>query len=271
MVPEISTALDDELDQACSKGDLNAVKAIIASQKTAKKQFNPPWPALLYAAASADNAGIVQYCLNNDAKVTNEVMKVVLINRAKDTYTLLLDAKAVDVNYYIPWFGDILGNVATEDDQEWTALCLRRGADPNQNLRDEHKTVLAAVAELASVETAELLVEEGGASVRGSGAIVMAAAEGKMAMVKFLLDHGADVDEVGIEHPMDERYKEDMGTALHKAAEGGHEAVARFLIDNGATIDIRDPLGRTPMALAQAKGEDGIVELLRDISSAAVE
>ncbi|KAL9588401.1 MAG: hypothetical protein Q9203_002786 [Teloschistes exilis] len=262
MASEILQALGEELHRACCKGDLDAIKAFISSQKTVNQSFNPPWQALLYAASGADQVKIVQYCLDNHAQVTNEEMRIVLINRAKETYELLLDAKAIDVDYHIPWFGDILGNVAAEDDQDWTALCLRHGADPNRNLVDEHKSVLAAVAELASVETAKLLVE-GGATVRGSGAIVMAAEEGNLAMVKFLLDHGADVDEVGIEHPTDERYKEDMGTALHKAAGGGHEDVARLLINNGARLDIRDPLGRTSMALAQAEGKDRIVKLMK--------
>ncbi|KAL8726819.1 MAG: hypothetical protein Q9181_005916 [Wetmoreana brouardii] len=210
-----------------------------------------------------DHAKPVRYCLENGAQVTDDMMKLVLLNRAKETYTLLLDSKAIDVDYYIPWFGDILGNVATDDDRKWTPLCLSRGADPNKNLIDEHKSLLAAVAELASVETAKLLVEEGGATVRGSGAIVMAAEEGKLDMVKFLLDHDADINEIGIEHPTDERYKEDMGSALHKAAEGGHEDVDRFLINNGAMLDIKDPLGRAPMALVQTKGKDKMVELLR--------
>ena len=46
---------------------------------------------------------------------------------------------------------------------------------------------------------AELLIEYG-AKVQGSGAIVMAAEEGKVEMVRSLLGKGADVDEIGIEH-----------------------------------------------------------------------
>ncbi|KAL9575885.1 MAG: hypothetical protein Q9212_007598, partial [Teloschistes hypoglaucus] len=229
MAPDVSNALgDDDLHRACAKGDLDAIKSFISSQTAVNQSFNPPWQALLYVASRADQARLVQYCLDNGAQVTNELMKIILINRTKETYKVLLNAHAIDVNYYIPWFGDILGNVAIEDDGEWTALCLRHGADPNKNLVDEHKPLLAAVAELASVEIAKLLIEEGkGATVRGSGAIVMAAQEGKLDMLKFLLDHGADVNEIGIEHPTDERYREDMGTALHKAAGAGHEDVAR--------------------------------------------
>ena len=47
----------------------------------------------------------------------------------------------LDVNYYIPWFGDILSNVGTKNDLEWAKFCLDHGANPNQNLVDEHKRI----------------------------------------------------------------------------------------------------------------------------------
>lgn len=263
MESKITAALGEELYEACITGDLDAIKASISRRQAANHAYTPPWSALLYTATRKDHATIVQHCLDNGAQVTNDVMTVLLINRSKETYTLLLDAKAVDINYYIPWFGDILGNVATDDNREWTGFCLRRGADPNKNRRDEHKTLLAAVAELASIETVKMLVEDGGATVKGSGAIVMAAEEGKLDMVKYLLDNGAEIDEVGIEHPTDERYREDMGSALHKAVDGGHEEVVRFLLSNGADVSLKDPLGRTPMVLALRKHNARMVELLK--------
>jgi len=263
MESKVTAALGEELYEACVTGDLDAIKASISRQQAANDAYTPPWPALMYKATGKDQASIVEYCLDNGAQVTNDVMKVLLINRSKETYTLLLDAKAVDINYYIPWFGDILGNVATDDDREWTGFCLRRGADPNKNLIDEHKPLLAAVAELVSIETVKMLVEDGGAAVKGSGAIVMAAEEGKLDVVKYLLDNGADINEVGIEHPTDERYKEDMGSALHKAVDGGHEDVVRFLLDKGADVSLKDPLGRTPMALALARNNARMAELLK--------
>ena len=263
MEAKIKAALGDELHDACANGDLDAVKEYLSRQKAVNDPYTPPWSAMIYTAASKDQANIVQYCLNNGAKITRNEMQILLINRAKKTYALLLDTKAVDIDYYIPWFGDILGNVATADDLEWTEFCLSRGADPNKNLVDEHKSLLAAVAELASLETAKLLVEHG-AKVRGSGAIVTAAEEGKSDIVRYLLDEGADINEIGIEHPQDERYKEDMGSALHRAVQGGHENVVRFLIDKGADLILKDPMGRTPLALAQAKQDARMMEVLKE-------
>lgn len=117
------------------------------------------------------------------------------------------------------------------------------------------------MAELASVEMAALLIQRG-ARVNGSGAIVMAAEEGKMEMVKMLLSEGADINEIGIEHPTDPRFKEDMGSALHRAVEGGHEEIVSFLLEKGADQGLQDPMGRTPAALARAKGNEKILEML---------
>lgn len=263
MEAKIKATLGEELQQACTDGDLDAIEALINRHKAADTSYLPPWPAMMYESASRDRANIVEYCLDNGGLVTNDVMRLILINRAKETYILLLDRKAVDVDYYVSWFGDILGNAATRDDHEWTKLCLSRGADPNKNLaNDEHMSVLAAVAELASLESAKLLVE-GGASVKGSGAIVMAAQEGKLNMVKFFLDKGADIDEIGIAHPQDPRFEEDMGTALHRAVGGGNEDVVHFLIDNGADLNRKDPKGRKPLDLARAKQNAGLIEILK--------
>ena len=126
-------------------------------------------------------------------------------------------------------------------------------------------SILAAVAELSSVGMAKLLLKHG-ARLRLSGAVVMAADAGKLEMVSMLLEEGADVNEVGIEHPTDPRYKEDMGTALHRAMVEGHEGIVRILLAHGAVVNLEDPMGRTLSALAIDKGHDVICNLLREQS-----
>jgi ankyrin repeat protein len=128
---------------------------------------------------------------------------------------------------------------------------------------DDYKTLLAGVAELASVEMAALLIRHG-ANVKGSGAIVMAAEEGRLDMVKLLLDQGADINEIGIENPTDPRSKEDMGSALHRAVAAGHQEVVRFLLDRGADVNLTDVMRRTPLALAETNQNRGIIELLKE-------
>ena len=113
------------------------------------------------------------------------------------------------------------------------------------------------------MEMAALLILHG-ARVNGSGAIVMAAEDGKMEMVKLLLNEGADINEIGIEHPTDPRFREDMGTALHRAVERGQEEVVGFLLERGADAGLKDPMGRTPADLAKGKGNEKILKSLKE-------
>ncbi|KAI4194050.1 MAG: hypothetical protein LQ350_008010 [Teloschistes chrysophthalmus] len=218
---------------------------------------------MLYTATRHDRVNIAKYCLDHSARVDAEIMMILLINRAEAVYELFLDTHAVDVNYFIPHFGDILSDLAMANDFDWVRLCLSHGADSNRNIVDEYKPVLAAVAESehGSVEMLRLLIDNG-AVVKGSGALLMAAEEGKMGMVRFLIERGADVDEMGIHHPMDPRFDEDVGTPLHKAAYNGHVHIVRFLTEMGADVELRDGMGRTAIDLAKDRGHDDVVKIL---------
>lgn len=154
---------DDPLHSACAQGDLPAVKDLIARYLTADPSYNPPFSSMLYAAARSDRVDIARYCLDHQALINPETIKILMINRSKAVYELLLDSHAVDVNFYIPWFGDILSNVARANDFDWTRLCLSHGADPNLNLVDEYMSILASVAESekGSSAMAELLIKHG--------------------------------------------------------------------------------------------------------------
>lgn len=263
MEAKIKATLGDKLHSACENGDLHTSIEHITLQKAGKSFYTPPLSEMLYTATGKDRLNVVKYCIDNGAVITDNVIKKLLICRAKETYLFLLRSKALDVDYYIPWFGDILSNVATAGDMKWVELCLAHGADPNQNLVDEHKSILAAVAELVSIPIAALLVSHG-AQVTGSGAIVVAAEEGKLQMVEYLLENGANIDEIGIEHPSDERYREDMGSALHRAVHGGHEEVVRFLLEKGANVNLKDVMGRTPLGLAQVRNYQELASLLKE-------
>lgn len=269
MEAKIKTKLGEELHQACQDGNFDAVRSYVSQQQALDPSYKPPLQEMLYTATGKDNIKIATYCLENGAAVTDDLLKKLLICRAKAIYTACIDSKKVDVNHYIPWYGDILSNAATANDLEWAKLSLEHGADPNLNLYEEHKSILAAAAELASLEMVTLLVENK-AHVKGSGAIVMAAEEGKFGVVKYLLDHGADINEIGIEHPTDPRYKEDMGSALHRAVNAGHRDIVDYLIKQEANLNLKDEMGRTPMGLARTRKDESIEKLLKDAGAVLI-
>ena len=88
-------------------------------------------------------------------------MLYMLVGRACKTYKALLACKAVDPDYFIPWHGDILGNVASMGELEWVRLCLENGANPNMNKVDYFKSALAAAAESGHIEVVDLLLQHG--------------------------------------------------------------------------------------------------------------
>lgn len=83
--------------------------------------------------------------------------------------------------------------------------------------------------------------------VSGRTALHCAASQGHEAIVKLLLENGADV-----------MVNDNAGrTALSLAAGNGHEAVVKLLLENGAGITAKDIAGRTALCLAAAQGRPG--------------
>ena len=253
--------LGDDLYNACDAGDLPTVLTCLSRQDPSS---TPPLAAIMYVAANRDHSAIVEHCLaTGGAVVSDELLRLIVSERPIKTYEVILNAKAIDINYFIPWYGDVLTCVATDNDIDFVKLCLSHGADPNRNMFEEDRTALAAVAETASVDIATLLLDHG-AKLKNSGAIVVAAAEGKADMVQFLLAKGADIDEMGIHHPHDRRYDETVGSALHQAVRKGHPEIVSLLLREGASLDLKDLRGRTPLALAEAEGNDAIKSIMKE-------
>ncbi|KAL8770751.1 MAG: hypothetical protein Q9209_003618 [Squamulea sp. 1 TL-2023] len=118
-------------------------------------------------------------------------------------------------------------------------------------------------------------------------ALIAAASQGHVAIVKLLLDHNAEVDAEGSSvfstalsassyfgyRPITEllldkgatpdRRRDNDDTALELACEGGHEAIAELLIDRGSNVNLRRDGGYgSPISAASERGFYDIVCLL---------
>ncbi len=80
----------------------------------------------------------------------------------------------------------------------------------------------------------------------------LAAAQGKLAVVRFLLDHGADIGA---------RNNREL-TPLHEAVKAGHKAMAELLLERGANVSARGVHGQTPLHEAAARRFQALAELL---------
>ncbi|KAI9368188.1 ankyrin repeat-containing domain protein [Aspergillus egyptiacus] len=240
----------------------DALEAFIQQKWETDADYFPPLRDLLWAATDCRADQIAAYCLENGQKAEHGIMTSVVVNDSFAVYRLIVEHKAVNVNYYVPWYGDILGTMAYDNRMDWVKFCLEHGADPNSSLVEEHLSALACAATTGNIEMVDLLLQYG-AQLKGSNAIPKAALEGHLDMVKHLLSKGADIDEIGTKGPAgDERY-DDMGSPLHHAATEGYTEMALFLIDAGANIHLKDPLGRTPEDLARENNHTEILHALR--------
>lgn len=207
---------------------------------------------MLHAAASRDQAAIASYCAERGATITDGIMSTIISSSAMETHIALVTSGSVSVSRFIPWFGTVLGVAAAESNLAWTRFRLDHGADAERERVDEYKSVLGAAAKGGHVAVVDLLMERG-VRVGGSRAIVLAAEAGEEDMVRLLLERGADVDEVGVEHPTDERQTAERGSALHKAIAEGHGRIVELLLERGADVNFEGWTGEDTAGISQGE------------------
>lgn len=86
----------------------------------------------------------------------------------------------------------------------------------------------------------------------GGTPLIIAAEEGRLEVVEFLIDSGANLNACN-----DHDY-----TALHGAAFHGHQPIVELLLKNGANANIKDSTGSTPLLLSISRGYCLIAEKL---------
>ncbi|KAL2827125.1 ankyrin repeat-containing domain protein [Aspergillus cavernicola] len=256
------TSYSDEILAICRQNSREALEVFIQQNQETDPDYSPPLPELLLGATDCRADNIAAYCLENGQVAYDAVMTSVVVNDSFAVYCLIVENKAVDINYVVPWYGDILGMKAAGNRLDWVKFCLEHGADPNCNLVEEYLSALSCAAYTGSFEMVDLLLQHG-ARLKGSNAIVEAAIYGNLEMMKHLLSKGADIDEVGIEGPAGDECYGDMGSPLHQAATEGRTEMALFLINAGANIHLKDPMGRTAEDLAMKKNHTEILDALR--------
>ncbi|EEA21855.1 hypothetical protein TMatcc_008719 [Talaromyces marneffei ATCC 18224] len=235
MPPPTYAPLDEELQALCKSNRIDDIEALLKICLSNDSSYIPAINDMILAAVDLDAADIVACCLFHGATVPRTTvlrrLNVHIGSNGFETYKVLIETKVVDISYYIPLFGDVLGIIADANNINWVRYCLEHGADPNKNLIEEFKTPLAAAAGNGNMGMVQLLLDYG-TEPKESGAIVVAAEEGHAHIVELLLENGVEIDEIGVEGPPGDRRFEDLGSALHKAIIKGHDELAVWLTDH---------------------------------------
>ena len=151
---------------------------------------------------------------------------------------------------------ELLQNAIGEGNpEELRSLVIEKGADVNAKFPWRRYYLLSAAIDSGNLEMAGVLLELGAnPNTRedlGYPIIERAAREGKIEVVRLLVDAGADVD---------------GSAALWTAIDHGHTEVVRLLVEAGADVNPKDPWnqGSSFLTLAKLSGNPEIVQILAD-------
>ena len=126
------------------------------------------------------------------------------------------------------------------------------------NKTDDRGRTALIWATLGGYEAVVRLLLEQGADIKakdkdGRTVLHMAAKDGHEGVVRLLLEKGADVE-------AKDKYEE--WRALHMAADAGHKVIVQQLLEKGADVNAKDRLGRTALHIAAIWGQKVVVRLL---------
>ena len=110
----------------------------------------------------------------------------------------------------------------------------------------------------------ELLIDAR-AHIKHRSALSIAAREGRVEVIGYLLDSGANINEIpDNEDIYENERKAGIKNALCSAAAEGKVEAVKVLLERGASKDIRDTLGRSALELAEIGGHGYCVSVLND-------
>ena len=155
-----------------------------------------------------------------------------------------------------------------KDNFDLSAYLLGHGADSNAICGPDKRSgaYLRKPAQKLGLRYTTLLLKHG-AQVAQTGAIRMAAEEGRLDVLRFLIEHGDDVNErlmpdAGF-FTQKTSFQRASETPLYVAKWNGHRDVVVWLLEQGADAEIGNLKGKTPFMAATDKEDENLLQILR--------
>ncbi len=243
----------NNLTEAIAAGDLDTIKALIASDpKLLNSTKQPETP--LWNAAYWDRKEVAELLISLGANVykVESALDVSSMNGSTGI-TKLLISKGAEVNppgrnfisplYNTVQFGKNQFYYCGWTDRDGKKIRIISSID-NPNSAEEY------------IKVAKLLISAGAdvnAKYHNRTPLYIAVIKSWKEMAELLISAGADVNS---------RNEDLQSTPLHIAAEDGNKDIVELLITKGADINAKDKDGKTPLKLALENGRKVIVDLL---------
>lgn len=216
------------LTLAIKSGNMDIINLVVKRAKTSLKNDAGETP--LYLAIELDDLFLLEKLLSKGARINHKSNGVTPLARAAElnkpkvvAFLIKNDAKINEPNDN----GETPLYIAMQKGHDIVAgILLSKSADPQGDANWKNKI--------------------------GTPILQLATANGNPAIVRILINYGAEVDATDY---MD-------NTALCIAAELGHLDVIRALIQNNANVSHQNMKGDTPLMLAAANKQDAAVTLL---------
>ncbi|XP_028417225.1 uncharacterized protein LOC114541509 [Dendronephthya gigantea] len=197
---------------------------------------------------------IVKYLVENGADVNSTD-----IDERSVLHSAVTESKLDVVKYLVEHGADVNGKdtdgdtvlhfAVSEGKPDIVKYLVENGADVNSTDFDERSVLHSAVTESAAVNAINRK------NTNGSTVLHSAVAKGKLEIVKYLVENGADVNRPDI----------DGLTVLHTAVSKGTLGIVKYLVEKGAAVNAinsKNADGSTVLHSAVAKGKPEIVKYL---------
>ena len=198
---------------------------------------------MLIRATAHDHSSAVSFCLSHGAIIDGAVRSAAIHkNATPELWGTLISA---GWNNTPAGLSALLG-LSSGRGLQMNTMLLDRGANPQRGLLGAARSSKDDSIEIMALHLAR------GAALRGSGALQIAAEYGRAAMIAYLIEKGADVNEVPENDPCDPRELEN-GAALHAAARANRPEVVKMLLESGAHPSMKNQRGESALDIARMR------------------